>query len=133
VILNDTGNVGAGAMLRLTDVKLALETLPVSPHARGEVVLEIDDPVLPANSRAYRVSAREGRLKVRPDAARSGVRPRLPRLRVPAEMLGPLVSGTLSPVSAAEVGLITSTEGAAEAVEPWFRGRSMFLYPLNSF
>jgi predicted acetyltransferase len=132
-ITTDTGNVAQGAMLRLNDVKLALETLPVSSHARGEIVLEVEDAVLPINSRAYRVSAREGRLKVRPHQARAGIRPRLPRLFAPADALGPLVAGTLSPTRAAEVGLVTSTGGAAEAIEPWFRCRPAFLYPLNAF
>jgi len=48
-------------------------------------------------------------------------------------MLGPLIAGTLSPVRAAEVGLIDSSGGAAEAIEPWFRCRPAFLYQLNAF
>ena len=48
----DTGNVAAGAMLRLTDVKLGLETLPIAKDARGELVLEVEDPVLAQNARA---------------------------------------------------------------------------------
>jgi hypothetical protein len=120
-------------MLRLVDVKLALETLPAAPHARGEIVLDVEDAVLPVNARAYRVSAREGRLKVRAEAARAGVRPRLPRLAVPADLLGPLVAGTLSPIRAADVGLVASSGGAAEVIEQWFRGRPAFLYQLNAF
>ena len=120
-------------MLRIADVKLALETLPVSSPARGEIVLEVDDGVLPQNARAYRVSAREGRLKVRPEAGRAGARPRLPRLGAQAEMLGPLIAGTLSPMRAAEAGLIESSGGAAETIEHWFRARAAFLYQLNAF
>jgi predicted acetyltransferase len=132
-LFNDTGNVASGAMLRLTDVKLALETLPVSPQARGEILLDVDDSVLPQNARAYRVSAREGKLKVRPEAGRSGRGPRLPRLETSAELLGPLVAGTISPGRAAEVGLIDSSGGAAETIEHWFRARAAFLYQLNAF
>jgi len=60
-------------------------------------------------------------------------RRRLPRLSVPADALGPIVAGTLSPVAAAEHGLIESGSGAAEIVEPWFRARPAFLHSLNVF
>jgi predicted acetyltransferase len=134
-LMSDTGGVAHGAMLRVTDVKMALEQLPVAPSARGEVVLEVDDPVLTPNARAYRVSAREGRLKVSPAAERvtraKAARP--PRLRVPADVLGPLLAGTLSPGRADEVGLIDSSDGGAEVIEAWFRTRPMFLYQLNGF
>jgi predicted acetyltransferase len=129
----DTGNVANGAMLRITDVKSALEIFPVSPLARGEIVLEVEDAVLPQNSRAFRVSAREGRLKVRPDTPSRGVRPRLPRLRVPADQLGPLLAGTLSPTRAAETGLVGSSGDATEVVDHWFCSRPAFLYQLNAF
>ena len=132
-IMTDTGNVAHGAMLRVTDVKLALEGFPVAQAARGDVVIEVDDAILPQNSRGYRLGARDGKLKVGADAVRTGARPRLPRLRVEADMLGPLIAGTLSPVRAAEVGLIDSSGGAAEAIEPWFRCRPAFLYQLNAF
>jgi hypothetical protein len=57
----------------------------------------------------------------------------LPRLHVPADALGPIVAGTLSPVSAAEHGLIEASGGAAEIAETWFRARPAFLYSLNVF
>jgi hypothetical protein len=143
-VLLDTGGVAHGAMLRVTDVKAGLECLPVSPHARGEVVLEVDDPVLPQNARAWRVVAREGRLHVKPEAAGAGHAPqaggpapkegrvRLPRLKVPADVLGPLLAGTLSATGAAASGLIESS-GGAEVVESWFRAKPAFLYPMNVF
>ena len=115
-------------MLRVTDVAKALEQFPVAPGARGECVLEVDDAVLPANARALRVVARDGRLEV--SAARGGGH--VPRLSVPAERLGPMLAGTLSPTRAVETGLIASS-GAAEIVEDWFRARPAFLYPMNGF
>ena len=129
-VLLDTGGVAHGAMLRVTDVKAALEALPVAPRSRGEVVLEVDDPVLPQNALAWRVTARAGRLSVAP--ALRGGRAGTPRLAVPADLLGPLVAGTLSPVGAAAAGLIES-DGGAEVVEPWFRSGPVFLYPMNVF
>jgi hypothetical protein len=132
-IVTDTGNIAEGAMLRFNDVKLGLETVPISPTARGEIVLEVEDAVLPQNARAWRVSARDGRLRIKPEIARAGVRPRLPRLVTPAEMLGPLVAGTLSPARAADAGLVRSREGAAEAIEHWFCSRPAFLHQMNAF
>jgi len=128
----DTGGVAAGAMLRVTDVKAALDGLPVSSNARGEVALEVEDATLPANPRVWRMSAREGRLHLSAEATRARIRRRLPRLVVPAALIGPIITGTLSPTRAAEAGLIASS-GGAEAIEPWFRGRTAYLYPLNGF
>jgi predicted acetyltransferase len=128
----DTGGVAAGAMLRVTDVKAALDAFPVSSSARGEVAIEVEDAMLPANSRVWRMSAREGRLHVSAETTRAGVRRRLPRLTVPAEMLGPIIAGTLSPARATEAGLVASS-GGAEVIEPWFRGRAAFTYHLNGF
>ena len=133
ILMSDTGNVGHGLMLRVLDVKQALESLPVSPQARGELVLEVVDDLVPPNARDWRVSAREGRLKVRPEVPRAGVRPRLPRLKVPADLLGPLVAGSIASTRAAEAGLIDSADGAAELVEPWFRTRPVFVYRFNGF
>ncbi|HTO89638.1 MAG TPA: GNAT family N-acetyltransferase [Candidatus Sulfotelmatobacter sp.] len=131
-VFADTAGVAAGAMLRFTDVKLGLEMLPVSPHARGEVVVELDDSVIAANARAWRVSAREGRLTVAPESPRAGRR-RPPRLRMPMDALGPIAGGTLSPRRAAEAGLIEASGGADEIVDSWFRARPAFLYQLNGF
>lgn len=128
---SDTGGVADGAMLRVTDVKAGLERIPVATGVRGEVALEVEDAILPANARVWRVTARDGRLSVRPDAAR-GARGRLPGLQVAADQLGPLLAGTIAPTRAAEAGLIGST-GGAEIVEPWFRARPPFLYPMNGF
>ena len=131
-VFADTGNVASGLMLRFTDVKLGLERFPVSSNARGEIVLEVDDPALPANARSYRVKASEGRLTVGFESTRAG-RKRLPRLSVPMDALGPIVAGTLSPRRAAESGLVGSTGGADEIVDAWFRARPAFLYQLNGF
>ncbi len=132
-VFTDTGNVANGLMLRLTDVKAALEMWPLSTQARGEIAIEVDDPQLPANARPLVVSAKEGRMKVGFESARTARKRRLPRLSVPADVIGPLLAGTLSPVRAAECGLLESAGGAAEIVEHWFRARPAFLYQLNGF
>jgi predicted acetyltransferase len=132
-VYSDSGNFAHGAMLRLTDVKAALERLPISPGARGEIVLDVDDPVLTPNARAYRLTAREGRLKVGAESPRAGGRRRLPRLTAPADALASIVAGTLAPTRAAEIGLVDSAGGACEVIERWFRARPAFLYQLNGF
>lgn len=124
----DSGGVANGAMFRITDVKAALEMLPIAPHGRGEVALEVEDPVLTQNARTYRVSARDGRLRVAPYRGR-----RAPRLRVPVDVLAQLYAGALSPLRAADAGLVESSQGAAEIVEGWFRARPVFLYSFNLF
>ncbi|HTR96464.1 MAG TPA: GNAT family N-acetyltransferase [Candidatus Acidoferrales bacterium] len=128
-----SGHLGYGAMLRLVDVKAALEALPLAPHARGELSLETIDPHLPQNSRAWRLQIREGRLHVRPERAGAGGARALPRLVAPMDALGSIVAGTLSPVRAAEGGLVEDARGAAAMLEPWFRARPAFLHPMNAF
>ena len=78
------------------------------------------------------MKASEGRLTVGFESTRAG-RKRLPRLTVPMDSLGPIVAGTLSPRRAAESGLVTTTGGADEIVDNWFRARPAFLYQLNGF
>ena len=129
----DTGNLGAGLMLRVVDVKPALESFPVAPAGRGEIVLEVADDVIPQNARSYLVSAREGRLKVRAEAAHRAGAPRLPRLGVTADLLGPLLAGTIVPTRAAEVGLVESSNGAAEIVDPWLSARTAYVHHYNAF
>ncbi len=127
------GHLGYGVMLRLVDLKAALEALPLAPGARGELTLDVTDPVLPQNARAWRVQAREGRMLVRPERPGARGSRALPRLATPVDALASIVAGALSPVRAAEAGLVDDTRGAAAMLEPWFRARPAFLYPMNAF
>ena len=97
-----------------------------------ELPLEVRDPVLPQNERAWRVQARDGRLAVRAESVRLG-RDKLPRLVTDAETLAILVAGALSPVVAAETGLVEDVRGGAAAIDAWFRTRPVFLMPMNAF
>ena len=124
----DTGGLATGAMMRITDVKGALEMMPVAPSAAGEIALEVEDSVLPVNARVYHVAAREGRLHVGPEPSR-----RLPRLTAPIDALSPIVTGTLSAARAAEVGLASATAEAAEIVDAWFHHRPVHVYQFNAF
>lgn len=127
------GHIGYGAMLRLVDLKAALESMPLAPHARGELTLDVADPVLPQNARAWRLVARDGKLHVRPEpAGAAGARAR-PRLATSIETLAAIVAGTIAPCRAAEGGLVENVRGAAEIMEPWFASRPAFLFPMNAF
>jgi predicted acetyltransferase len=128
----DTGNLAHGALLRVVDVKTALEAVPLAAHTRGELRLELDDPVLPANARAWRVRADgAGRLVVAPATARATPRT---RVRTSVETLASIVSGALAARTAAEAGLLEASPGAVELLDPWFRSRvPPFLHPLNAF
>ena len=129
-VLRSTGHAGYGAMLRVLDVKAALGQLPVDPGARGDVLLEVRDAMLPANDGPWRLSAREGGLEVRAEAANAH---KLPRLACTADVLASVVAGALSPVRAVEIGLLESANGAAARVESWFRAPAAFLMPMNAF
>ncbi|HXS81714.1 MAG TPA: GNAT family N-acetyltransferase [Methylomirabilota bacterium] len=131
-VLRSAGHAGYGAMLRVLDVKAALGQLPVASEAHGEVVLDLRDDLLPANAGAWLLKVREGGLDVRPEPAGAN-HGKLPRLGCTVDVLASVVAGALSPVRAAEVGLLESAHGAAERVEPWFRGRAVFVMPMNAF
>jgi predicted acetyltransferase len=128
----DTGNLAHGALIRLVDVKAALEAIPVATLARGELMLELDDPVLPVNTRTWRVhSDGGGRLAVTPAGRRAAVRT---RARVSVETLASIVSGALSARAATDSGLLDASPGAVELLDPWFRARvPPYFQPLNAF
>ena len=133
-VVRSSGHAGYGAMLRLVEVKSALESLPVAPQARGELLLDVRDELIPSNERAWRVHARDGRLSVRAEPGRQAAsRDRLPRLTTSAEVLAILVAGAVSPVVAAERGMVEDLRGAAALLDPWFRTRPAFLLPMNAF
>jgi predicted acetyltransferase len=130
-VVRSTGHAGYGAMLRIVDVPSALESLPVSPEAAGAILVEVDDEVLPANARTWRLEAKHGELSVRPEAPRA--REALPRIGMSIETLAILAAGAVSPVALAEHGLIDDSRGDARRIEAWFRGRAPFLLQMNAF
>jgi len=52
--------------------------------------------------------------------------------RASAATLGPLLAGTLS-LPGAEAAWLIESSGGTEIVEPWFRAKPAFLYPMNVF
>ena len=132
-VVRSAGHAGYGAMLRVIDVKAALESLPLAPGTKGEVVIDVRDDTLAQNQRAWRVQAGGDRLAVRAEGTRASGREARPRLTLSAEVLAMVASGALSPSRAEEAGLLESTHGAAELVAPWFHARAVFLMPMNAF
>jgi predicted acetyltransferase len=129
----DTGNLGLGCQLRLVDVKAALELLPVVPGTRGSLRLEVEDPVLPPNARAWQLTGDgSAHLKVGPAAAASGRRARL-GVRAGVEPLASIVAGALPAKTAMRAGLIDATPEAAALLDAWYRGTPGYLFPMNAF
>ncbi|MFI5371792.1 MAG: enhanced intracellular survival protein Eis [Candidatus Eisenbacteria bacterium] len=128
----DTGNLAHGALLRVVDVKTGLEAIPVAAPARGELAIEVDDPILSANTRVWRVRSNGvGRLAVTPAGGRAPTRA---RVTTSIETLASIVSGALDARRASETGLIETGPGALDLLEPWFRTAvPPFLHPLNAF
>ncbi len=125
---SSVGSLHSGAMLRLVDVKAALEIRPAAGNGRGEISLEVEDEILPQNARAFGVSVRDGRFQIKGEAGR-----RAPRLRCSVDVLAQIYGGALSPVAAARSGLATATGAAAELAEGWLRCPPAFLFQLNGF
>jgi predicted acetyltransferase len=125
---SEAASLHTGAMLRLVDVKAALELRPPGANGRGEIHLEVEDELLTQNARSYGLSVKEGRFQVNPEPGR-----RAPRLRCTVEVLAQLYGGALSPLAAARAGMITASGNAAEMAEAWFRCGPAFVYQLNGF
>jgi predicted acetyltransferase len=85
-------------MLRVLDVRAALEARGFSPHARGELHLDVEDALLPHNAGRSIVEVEGGVARVR--AGGSG------RVRVRARGLGPWFSGHQSAQALAFAGLV---------------------------
>lgn len=128
----DTGNLGMGAQLRLVDVKAALELLPVAAGTRGTVRLEVEDPVLPANARAWQVES-DGTTHLKVSPAAPTARRVRHRVRAGVEPLASIVSGALPARAAMRAGLVDATPEAATLLDAWYRGTPGYLFPMNAF
>jgi predicted acetyltransferase len=90
----------SGVMLRLVDVRRALELRPALPQASGKsLVVELTDGAAPWNAGTWRIEASEGRISVEPSAAPAG-------LAMDVQALAPIWNGFTKPVDAARAGQI---------------------------
>jgi predicted acetyltransferase len=86
-------------MLRLVDVKRALEERGFPPGLDTRLDLTVVDPVIAANDRSFSLSVADGRCTV--DAAATA------RMTIPVGAFASLYSGWLSPVEAVRTGALT--------------------------
>jgi hypothetical protein len=126
---HDTGGIAGGAMMRIVDVKGALELLPLPPATpRGEIVLEVEDrcshrtlaPIASSRATVGCASAPRAAAARRDSRSasmcwRSSMRARC-RRSVPPRL-----------------ACSRSRDGAAEIAESWFRARPAFFNQLNAF
>ena len=90
--------------------------------------------VLPQNARAWRLTAREGRLHRAPRAARAATAARCRGSPRRSRRWRRIVAGACSPRCAPPRPAWSRTRAARpRSIEPWFRTRPAFLHPMNAF
>lgn len=102
-------------MVRVVDVKKALEMRGYAPGLRGEATLEIIDRLVPANQGRWTISVADGRAQVRSGGD-------APSVRLDIRALGPVYSGLWTAKQAALLGLISGDQSALNAAGAIFAG-----------
>ena len=94
-------------MLRIVDVKAALEARGYAPTASGTLQFEIEDDVLEANAGTWTLEVKNGNATVnRADSAAATSHRHTPALRVTTRALAPLYTGFMSAHELATLGWI---------------------------
>jgi predicted acetyltransferase len=101
-------------MMRIVDVKRALEQRGWPAGLDAEVSFDIEDPVVPANAGKWRLRVKDGRGR----AERGGS----PRVELPIRGLAPLYSGFMSPEELRLAGLIEGPEAELARLRTFFAG-----------
>jgi len=128
-LLETTGHVASGALLRLVDVPaaLALHPGPARGGVRGRVGLDLADPVVAANARGVDVTfGARGAKAVAGRAARD-------RIAMPVDRLAQVYLGGASARVLLEQGFATGSPRAAVLLDRAFAGPPCYLSPLNGF
>ncbi|MBL8874748.1 MAG: GNAT family N-acetyltransferase [Phycisphaerae bacterium] len=104
-------------MLRVVDVKRALEARGYSPAVRARVVLNITDETIPANTGKWRLDLEDGRANVRKSTGseRTGV-------SCGIRGLAAMYSGLYSPRQASAIGLCAGDEKSLDVLGGVFSG-----------
>jgi predicted acetyltransferase len=102
-------------MIRVVDVKRALEGRGYAPGVRGEVTLEVADRLVPSNHGRWTLSVAEGRGQVRAGGGDASV-------RLDIRSLGPIYSGLWTGRQAALLGLVSGDAAALDALAAIFGG-----------
>lgn len=101
-------------MMRIVDVRRALEQRGWPAGLDAEAAFEIDDPVLPANSGRWQLRVRGGRAAVSRGGRGS--------IRLPIRGLAPLYSGFMSPDELQLAGLLEAPEAELATLRAMFAG-----------
>jgi predicted acetyltransferase len=119
-------------MLRIVDLRAALERRGWPAGVQAELQLELSDEVLPGNAGTWRLSVAAGAARVTSVArgAAKGTTRRatrkpvgaLPALRLDARGLAPLYSGNLSPWQLRQVGQLDGDEAELDLAAALFAG-----------
>ncbi len=119
----DTLSLGAGLMGRIVHLEKALSQRGYPAAARGECVVGMYDPLLPANGRPLRLQIEDGHATVT-ETERS------PTARADALTWSELYAGALSPQDARTLGRLDTDDATAAFLtvalqgEPWFVPRA---------
>ncbi len=107
------------AMLKLVDLKFALECRAYDPSVRGEVVLEVEgDPTSPWNEGRWRVAFSRGRARVAPAKSAADLRVDIQSLAIAyagRRRLSTLISGDASALALLDAALPQGTPYLEEA------------------
>ena len=101
-------------MVRIINVRKALETRGYPEQIQARLEMEIQDELLPANNRRFVLEVEGGKARV--SEGGKG------RIRIPIRGLAPLYSGFLTPPNLAAAGLVTGDPAALKAATGIFAG-----------
>lgn len=103
-------------MLRITNIKNALEQRGYSPAVRTTVHLEVNDSLVPANSGTWKLDISEGRAEVSRTGGREGA------IRCDIRALASLYSGFYTPQQAKLLGWVEGDDRSLAALRAVFAG-----------
>jgi len=112
-------------MLRIVDVRSALESRGWPAGVQGELALELSDALLPPNAGRWTLKVAAGSASVtRTAPSRTSARGAAggPALRLDVRGLAPLYSGHLSPWQLRQAGLLDGDEAALDLAAALFAG-----------
>ncbi len=125
-VLNDAATLTAGLMARLVDIPAACERRQVPRHLQGQVVFQLDDPVLAANRASFALCFEHGRLSAVPAQT-------TPEASCDIVTLSQLWCGVLRASSAVRQGHLHTSPETARLLDQLFASPGPFIHPADWF
>ncbi|MDP9317048.1 MAG: sterol carrier protein domain-containing protein, partial [Chloroflexota bacterium] len=125
-VLNDAATLTAGLMARLVDIPAACERRQVPRHLQGQVVFQLDDPVLAANRASFALCFEHGQLSAVPAQT-------TPEASCDIVTLSQLWCGVLRASSALRQGHLHTSPQTAELLDQVFATPGPFIHPADWF